>query len=77
MKAFTIQEMETIYNLGAMVRGMVDDYEIEFADSKDVFYYALGLAMQFEALHPDTENYHNDLHNFAYDKLIERYGFEC
>lgn len=76
MKAFTLNEMETIYNIGAMVRGMVDDYEIEFADSKEVFYYTLGLAMQFEEEHADTENYHNDLRIFMYDKLLERYGFD-
>ena len=76
MKAFTLDEMRNIYNIGATIRGMVDDYEIEITDSQDTFYYALDLAMQFEKAYPDTENYHEDLRRFVYDKLLDKFGFE-
>jgi hypothetical protein len=76
MKAFTLNEMRNIYNIGARIRGMVDDYEIEITDSQDAFYYALDLAMQFEKAYPDTENYHEDLRRFVYDKLLTKFGFE-
>lgn len=76
MKAFTLDEMKTIYNIGATIRGMVDDYEIEITDSQEAFYYALELAMQFEKEYPDTENYHEDLRRFVYDKLLDKFGFE-
>lgn len=76
MKAFTLNEVENAYNIGAMIRGMVDDYEIEIVDSKEAFYYALGLALQFEQEHPNSENYHEDLRRFAYDKLLEKFGFD-
>lgn len=76
MKAFTLDEMRNIYCIGATVRGMVDDYEIEITDSQDAFYYALELAMQFEQVCPDTENYYEDLRRFVYDKLLDKFGFE-
>jgi hypothetical protein len=76
MKAFTLNEMRNIYNIGARIRGMVDDYEIEITDSHDAFYYALDLAMQFEKERPDTEDYYADLRNFVYDKLLAKFGFE-
>jgi hypothetical protein len=76
MKAFTLNEVENAYNIGAIIRGMVDDCEIEITDSQDAFYYALDLAMQFEKERPDTEDYYADLRNFVYDKLLDKFGFE-
>jgi hypothetical protein len=76
MKAFTLNEVENAYNIGAIIRGMVDDCEIEITDGQDAFYYALDLAMQFEKERPDTEDYYADLRNFVYDKLLDKFGFE-
>lgn len=76
MKAFTLNEMKNIYNIGARIRGMVDDYEIEIVDSEEAFYYALTLALQFEQEHPNSENYHEDLRRFTYDKLLNKFGFD-
>lgn len=76
MKAFTLNEVENAYNIGAMIRGMVDDYEIEIVDSKETFYYAIGLALQFEQEYPNSENYHEDLRRFTYDKLLDKFGFD-
>ena len=75
MKAFTLNEVKNVYNIGARIRGMVDDYEIEIVDSEEAFYYALTLAMQFEQEHPNSENYHEDLRRFTYDKLLDKFGF--
>lgn len=75
MKAFTLNEMKNIYNIGARIRGMVDDYEIEIVDSEEAFYYALTLALQFEQEHSNSENYHEDLRRFTYDKLLNKFGF--
>jgi hypothetical protein len=76
MKAFTLDEMKNIFEIGCIIRGMVDDYEIEITDGQDAFYYALDLAMQFEKERPDTEDYYADLRNFVYDKLLAKFGFE-
>jgi hypothetical protein len=75
MKAFTLDEMRNIFEIGCIIRGMVDDYEIEVTDGQDAFYYALELAIQFEKVYPDTENYHEDLQRFVYDKLLDKFGF--
>ena len=75
MKAFTLNEVKNVYNIGARIQGIVDDYEIEIVDSEEAFYYALTLAMQFEQEHPNSDNYHEDLRRFTYDKLLNKFGF--
>lgn len=77
MKAFTINEMETIFEIGRAIQHTVDftdGYAIE--DSKNAFLFAAKLAMDFEEKYPDTEDYYGDLDEFITDKILEEFKVE-
>lgn len=76
MKAFTINEMENIFEIGRNIQAMCDIEEIEIDDSKEAFNLALGLAIEFEKEHHDTEEYYYDLDEFVNDKILERFKIE-
>lgn len=76
MKAFKIEEMENIYEIGRAMQCMADDGEIEIADSKEAFNFALGLAMKFEHEHPNSEDYYTEIDLFIVDKILEEFGVE-
>lgn len=76
MKAFTLSEMENIYEIGRTMQCMIDDVDIDVVDEKTAFMYALELAMEFEEKYPDTEDYYSDLDDFATGKLKAKFGLE-
>lgn len=76
MKAFTINEMENIFEIGRNIQAMCDNEEIEIDDSKEAFNFAVGLAIEFEKEFPDTEEYYYDLDEFVNDKIFERFKIE-
>lgn len=76
MKAFTYKEMENIFEIGRNMQVMCDDEEIEIDDSKEAFNFAIGLAMEFEKEHPDTEDYYNDLDEFVIEKILKEFKIE-
>lgn len=76
MKAFTIEEMENIFEIGRNMQAMVDNEEIEIEDSKEAFLFALQLAVEFEKEHPDSDDYYNDLDEFVIDKILEEFKVE-
>lgn len=76
MKAFNIEEMENIFEIGRNMQAMVDNEEIEVEDSKDAFMFALKLAVEFEKEHPDSDDYYNDLDDFVIDKILEEFKVE-
>ena len=76
MKAFTYKEMENIFEIGRNIQAMIELEEIEIEDSKEAFNFALGLAVEFEKEHPNTEEYYLDLDEFVIDKILERYKIE-
>jgi hypothetical protein len=76
MKAFTMKEMENVFEIGRAMQCMADEGEIEIEDSKDAFTFALALAMEFEEKHPDTENYYCDIDDFIGPKIKATFGFE-
>lgn len=76
MKAFTINEMENIFEIGRNIQAMYDNEEIDIDDSKEAFNFAIGLAVEFEQEHPDTEEYYYDLDEFVNDKILERFKIE-
>lgn len=76
MKAFTVEEMENIFEIGRNIQAMEDNEEIEVEDSKDAFMFALQLAVEFEKEHPDSEDYYNELDDFVIDKILKEYGAE-
>ena len=74
MKAFTINEMETIFEIGRAMQHVVDfedGYAIE--DSKNAFLFAARLAMEFEEKFPDTEDYYGDLDEFITEKILKEF----
>lgn len=76
MKAFSIEEMENIFEIGRNMQAMIDNDEIEIEDSKEAFMFALKLAVEFEKEHPDSEDYYNDLDDFVIDKILEEFEME-
>lgn len=77
MKAFSINEMENIFEIGRAMQHVVDfedGYAIE--DSKNAFLFAARLAMEFEEKHPDTEEYYSDLDEFITGKILEELKVE-
>jgi hypothetical protein len=74
--AFTLNEMENMFEIGGIMMSLVKDKKIEIEDSKDAFYYALTLAIDFEKEHADTEDYYSDIDEFVVDKVIEEFGAE-
>lgn len=74
--AFNLNEMENAFEIGGIMMSLIKDKKIEIEDSKDAFYYALTLAIDFEKEHEDTEDYYNDLDEFVVDKILEEFGIE-
>lgn len=74
MKAFTIEEMENIFEIGRVMQAMFSNDEIEIDDSKEAFTFALKLALEFEEKHPDSECYYLDLDEFATEKILKAFN---
>lgn len=76
MKAFTINEMENVFEIGRKIQAMFANDEIDVDDSKEAFNFAVGLAIDFEKEHPNTEEYYYDLDEFVDDKIMEKFKIE-
>lgn len=76
MKAFTVEEMENIFEIGRNIQAMIDNDEIEIEDSKDAFMFALQLAVEFEKEHPDSEDYYSELDEFMSRRILEEFESE-
>lgn len=76
MKAFSLNEMETIFEIGRAMQAMFSDDRIEIDDSKEAFVFALKLAMEFEEKHSDTECYYLDLDEFIEERAIKEFGID-
>lgn len=76
MKAFMIEEMENIFEIGRNMQAMFDNDEIEIKDSKNAFMFALQFAVEFEKEHPDSDDYYNDLDDFIIDKILKEFKNE-
>lgn len=74
MKAFTIEEIENCFEIGRHMQYMIDFGSIKIEDSKDAFIFALGLALEFEKEHPDSEDYYGELDEFMSKRMLEEYG---
>lgn len=76
MKAFSIEELENIFEIGRNMQAMFDNDEIEIEDSKNAFMFALQLAVEFEKEYPDSDDYYNDLDDFVIDKILKEFKVE-
>lgn len=74
MKAFTLNEMENVFEIGRVMQAMFTDDRIEIDDCKEAFNFAVGLALEFEKECPDTECYYLDLDEFAEEKIMKEFG---
>ena len=74
MKAFTMSEMENIFEIGRIMQAMFSNDEIEIDDSKEAFMFALGLAVEFEKEHSDTDCYYLDLDDFVKERVMKAFN---
>lgn len=74
MKAFTINEMENIFEIGRAMQLMADEGEIEIEDSKNAFLFAAKLAMDFEDKYHDYEDYYYTLDEFITEKILKEFN---
>ena len=74
MKAFTIDEMETIFEIGRAIQYEADCGDCEIEDSKEAFLFAIRMAIEFEKAHPETNDYYCELDNFIHGKIHEEFG---
>ena len=74
MKAFTMNEMENIFEIGRTMQALFSNDAIEIEDSKEAFYLALKLAIEFEEKHPDSECYYLDLDDFVTEKILKAFN---
>ena len=70
MKAFTIEEMENIFEIGRAMQHACAEGEIEIEDSRGAFSFALTLAIEFEKEHPNSYDYYSELDDFINHKLL-------
>lgn len=73
MKAFTINELENIFEIGRAMQAMCDLGEIKIEDSKEAFYLALKLAIDFENEFPESDDYYNDIDDFVNDNIPDEF----
>lgn len=73
---FNSKEMENMLEIGRQIQAMIDAEEIEVEDSKEAYIFALQLALEFEAAHPETDDYYADLYEFIVEKILDRFGVE-
>jgi hypothetical protein len=73
MKAFTINEMENIFEIGRAMQLMADEGEIEIEDSKNAFLFAAKLAMDFEEQYHEYDDYYSTLDEFIAKKILKEF----
>lgn len=74
MKAFSINEMENIYEIGRAMQLMADEGEIEIEDSKNAFLFAAKLAMDFEEKYQEYDDYYSVLDEFIAEKILKEFN---
>lgn len=78
MKAFTIEEVENVFEIGRAIQHAVDYIDgCVIEDSKEAFTFALGLAMEFEKEHPNSDDYYSEINNFITEKILEHFKREA
>lgn len=73
-RVFTYEEMENIFEIGREIQYMLDHNTIEAEDSKEIFLFAMQLAVEFEENFSETDDYYSDLYNFIVDRIVDRFG---
>lgn len=72
MKAFTIEEMENIFEIGRAIQYAVDFEEsCVIHDSKEAFNFALNLAIEFEKTYQNSYDYYSAIDDFMTGKILD------
>ena len=72
MKNFSLEEMETIFEIGRTLEAKIRDGYLDCdIDSKDLFSLALKWAKEFEVEHPYPDDYYGKLDEFVERKIKE------
>lgn len=74
MKAFTFNEMETIFEIGRIIQLYDCENIIDISDNKEAFNFALQLAMEFEETHQDSDDYYGDLYEFVAADIVKKFS---
>lgn len=68
MKAYTLNEMENIFEIGCAIQSLMDDHLITHYNHREMFLKALTWAIEFEKTNNDTEDYFWDINEFVMNK---------
>ena len=74
MKAFSLNEMENIFEIGREIQYSVDYFDCIIRDEKEAFLFALGLAMEFENAHTDSNDYYAEIDDFIAEKIRNKFA---
>ena len=74
MKAFTLNEMENIFEIGRILQLYDCENLIDVPDSKEAFNFALQLAVNFEDAYQDSGNYYGDLYEYIAGDIAKRFS---
>lgn len=76
MKRFSVEEMENVFEIARIFESIykLDLLDVDDYDSKDIFGFALELAIRFEEEYPETEDYYTDIDAFVTKEIIKRFG---
>ena len=72
MKAFTLNEMENMFEIGRIIQALIDNGYIKYYETKEASMDAMAWAIEFEREHRDTEDYLMDIDMFVQKKCREK-----
>lgn len=73
MKAFTLNEMENIFEIGRILQLYDCENLIDVPDNKEAFNFALQLALDFEEAYQESGDYYGDLYEFVARDIAKRF----
>lgn len=68
---FTMNEMENVFEIGKILNRMGAEGTFYVENRPEAFLLALAIAVEFEAKHPDTQDYYNELEQFVKEQLTK------
>lgn len=72
MKAFDMNEVENVFEIGRTIQALMDAEYIDDYDSKEAFMDAVVWSMEFENKYAVTDDYYNDIYEFVENKMKEK-----
>ena len=72
MKAFTLNEMENMFEIGRIIQALIDKGYIKYYESKEASMDAMVWAIEFEEKHANSEDFYWDIDMFVQQKCKEK-----